>query len=95
LQNNLIDGQNKRNAYWQTCIDEKGTIHVSWVWRETPDVSSNHDMCYACSKDGGITWQKSTGEKYTLPITAATAEYAVRIPQKSELINQTSMATER
>lgn len=95
MQNNLIDGQNKRNAYWQTCIDEKGTIHVSWVWRETPDVSSNHDMCYACSKDGGITWQKSTGEKYTLPITAATAEYAVRIPQKSELINQTSMATER
>lgn len=94
LQSNLIDGQNKRNAYWQACVDEKGTIHISWVWRETPDVASNHDMGYACSKDGGITWQKSTGEKYTLPISAANAEYAVRIPQKSELINQTSMTTD-
>ncbi len=91
LQDNLIDGQGKRNAYWQTCVGENGFIHVSWVWRESPDVSSNHDMCYAVSKDGGISWQKSTGEKYALPITAATAEYACVIPQKSELINQTSM----
>lgn len=91
LQNNLIDGQGQRSAYWQACIDGAGTIHVSWVWRETPDVASNHDMAYAQSKDGGKTWQTSTGNIYNLPITAATAEYAVRIPQKSELINQTSM----
>jgi hypothetical protein len=64
LQSNLIDGEGQRNAYWQACVDKSGTIHVSWVWRETPDVASNHDMCYACSKDGGATWQKSTGEKY-------------------------------
>ena len=94
LHNNLIDGEAKRNAYWQACIDNKGTIHISWVWRESPDVSSNHDMCYARSSDGGTTWEKSTGEKYQLPITASTAEYAFRIPQKSELINQTSMTTD-
>ncbi|NCD68122.1 BNR repeat-containing protein [Mucilaginibacter agri] len=91
LQNNLIDGEGQRNAYWQTAIDQRGTIHISWVWRETPDVASNHDLAYACSKDGGITWQTSTGEKYKLPITAASAEYACKIPQQSELINQTSM----
>lgn len=91
IQNKLIDGEGKRNAYWQMAIDAKGAIHLSWVWRESPDVSSNHDMCYARSKDGGLTWEKSTGERYTLPITAATAEYACTIPQKSELINQTSM----
>ena len=91
LQTNLIDGEGLRNAYWQACVDAKGTIHISWVWRETPDVASNHDLCYAFSKDGGLSWQKSTGEIYKLPITAATAEYALRIPQKSELINQTSM----
>ncbi|MFL5772809.1 MAG: BNR-4 repeat-containing protein, partial [Flavisolibacter sp.] len=56
-----------------------------------PDVASNHDLCYARSKDGGITWEKSTGEKYHLPITAATAEIACHIAQNSELINQTSM----
>jgi hypothetical protein len=54
-------------------------------------VASNHDLCYARSKDGGKTWEKSTGERYKLPITAATAEIACSIPQKSELINQTSM----
>lgn len=91
LHSNLIDGEGKRNAYWQACTDSKGIIHISWVWRESPDVASNHDMCYARSNDGGVTWEKSTGEKYTLPVTASNAEYALRIPQNSELINQTSM----
>lgn len=91
VQENLIDGEGKRNAYCQTFVDSKGTIHISWVWRETPDVATNHDMCYARSQDGGVTWQKTTGEAYILPITAGTAEYACRIPQHSELINQTSM----
>jgi hypothetical protein len=91
LHSNLIDGEGMRNAYWQVYVDTKGTIHLSWVWRESADVASNHDLAYACSKDGGVTWQKSTGEKYQLPINDNNAEYAVRIPQRSELINQTSM----
>ncbi|RZK58526.1 MAG: neuraminidase, partial [Pedobacter sp.] len=33
IQDNLIDGQGKRNAYVQTAIDAKGAIHLSWVWR--------------------------------------------------------------
>ena len=92
MQHNLIDGEGARNAYWQSCIDAKGTIHISWVWRESPNVASNHDMGYACSADGGITWKKSTGEAYQLPITANSAEYAAIIPQASELINQTAMS---
>jgi hypothetical protein len=91
LHANLVDGEGQRNAYWQACVDTKGTLHLSWVWRESPDVASNHDMCYARSADGGKTWTTSGGKKYQLPVTAATAEYACIIPQKSELINQTSM----
>ena len=94
LQSNLINGEGRRNAYWQACVDPDGTVHISWVWRETPDVASNHDLCYARSKDGGVTWEKSTGEKYVLPVTASTAEIACHIPQKSQLINQTSMCTD-
>lgn len=94
LQSNLIDGEGKRNAYWQSCVDVKGVIHLSWVWRESPDVASNHDICYARSTDGGISWEKSTGEIYALPINATTAEYVYRIPQSSELINQTSMCAD-
>lgn len=95
LHQNLINGEGERNAYWQTCIDNNGVIHLSWVWRETGDVATNHDLCYARSKDSGVTWEKSTGESYQLPITAATAEYAWKIPQNSSLINQTSMAADK
>ena len=95
LHKNLIDGEGERNAYWQTCVDKAGNIHISWVWRETWDVSTNHDLCYALSKDGGYTWERSTGEKYTLPISIKSAEYAWKIPRKSSLINQTSMTTDK
>ncbi len=95
LHNNLISGENQRNAYWQSFVDAKGVIHLSWVWRETPDVATNHDICYARSKDGGKTWENSKGVKYTLPITASTAEIIFPIPQKSELINQTSMFADK
>jgi hypothetical protein len=94
LQQDLIDGQGQRNAYWQACVDAKGGLHLSWVWRENPDVASNHDIAYARSTDGGLTWEKTNGEKYQLPITAATAEYAWRVPDHSELINQTSMCSD-
>lgn len=94
VQDILIDGENKRNAYWQLYVDEQGTIHLSWVWRETWLVETNHDLCYARSTDNGVTWEKSTGEKYNLPIRQDNAEYACRIPQNSELINQTSMSAD-
>ncbi|MEJ7736608.1 MAG: BNR repeat-containing protein [Chitinophagaceae bacterium] len=94
LQDGFIDGEGQRNAYWQMAIDDNGTIHLSWVWRESGDVASNHDLCYARSTDGGKTWEKTTGEKYTLPVRAASAEYAYNIPENSELINQTSMCAD-
>ena len=95
VQDTLIDGENRRNAYWQLYVDSRGTLHLSWVWRETPQVETNHDLCYARSEDGGKTWEKSNGETYRLPIRSENAEYACRIPQNSELINQTSMSADR
>ena len=91
IHSNLIDGEGERNAYWQMCRDKKGSLHLSWVWRETPDVASNHDLCYAKSNDGGISWERSDGTQYELPITLANAEIIKVIPQNSELINQTSI----
>jgi hypothetical protein len=94
LHKNLIDGEGVRNAYWQAAIGANGSIHISWVWRESWDVATNHDLCYAKSTDNGKTWRKSNGEKYRLPITKETAEYGARIEQGSELINQTSMCVD-
>ena len=94
VQDAFVDGEGERNAYWQMCTDKRGTIHLSWVWRETTDVATNHDMAYACSKDGGVTWLRSNGDAYKLPITQATAEYAALIPQGHDLMNTTSMCAD-
>lgn len=93
-QDAFIHGEGQRNAYWQMCTDTQGTIHISWVWRETGDIATNHDLGYARSTDGGKTWQKSNGQAYHLPITQSNAEYAARIPQSHDLINTTSMCAD-
>ena len=95
LQDCLIDGENDRSAYWQICCSPAGTIHLSWVWRESWLVETNHDLCYACSHDGGHTWQQSDGKTYSLPITIRNAEIVWHIPQNSELINQTSITADK
>lgn len=94
VHDNLIDGEGKRNAYWQVATHADGAIHLSWVWRETPDVVTNHDIAYAKSTDGGQTWKNSSGNTLNLPIREQNAELAARIPQNSELANQTSMAVD-
>jgi len=98
LQTNLISGKSTKgytqNAYTETNVDSHGTIHVGWVWRRTPDVATNHDICYARSTDGGVTWTDSTGKPLTLPITDATCEVALAIPENSDLINQTTLAAD-
>lgn len=94
VHDTVIDGEGLRNAYWQMFVSPTGAIHLSWVWRETYNVATNHDMCYAVSHDDGETWSTSTGKQYSIPIREATAEYAVRIPQKSDLINQTSITAD-
>jgi hypothetical protein len=37
-----------------------GSIHVTWTYREQAD-SANHDLHYAYSLDGGVTWRNNAG----------------------------------
>lgn len=88
----LISGEGERNAYVNSlAIDREGGWHISWTWRETWDVATNHDIMYVYSPDEGKTWLDSSGIEYLLPLTENKAEVAYEIPQGSELINQTSM----
>lgn len=43
--------------------DPSGKLHVSWVWRQTPDARTNHDIYYAFSDDDGRTWYNADGEQ--------------------------------
>ncbi len=94
VQANLIDGEGRRSPYWDLCVDTAGTLHLAWVWRDSPDVASNHDLAYARSKDGGKTWTASSGAALALPITAATAEYAQRISTARNLMNSPVVAAD-
>lgn len=94
VQPTLLDGEGVRSPYWDMSVDPRGALHLAWIWRETPDVATNHDICYARSADGGRTWTRSDGAPLALPITAATAEYALRIPQHSNLMNSPAVASD-
>ena len=95
LQHPLIDGEGQRNAYTnQLAIDDVGRWHLSWIWRETPNVATNHDICYAMSPDEGATWYTSTGRRYELPITRDQAEVVREIPMNRDLINQCAMVVD-
>lgn len=94
VHESLIDGQGEVNPYWQVTIDASGTLHLSWNWRRHGGVETNHDLAYARSRDGGVTWERTDGTPYDLPITPESAEYALRIPENSTMMNQTSMAAD-
>lgn len=94
VQSNLIDGEGVSSPYWDLTVDGRGTLHLGWVWRDTPDVATNHDLAYARSTDGGHSWTRTDDSAYLLPITAATAEYAWRIPVRSNLMNSPVVAVD-
>jgi hypothetical protein len=65
----LTDGQGLMNAYQtQPILMEDGWYHVYWVWRDTPDCETNHDLSYMKSPDL-LNWYNAFGAKIELPAT--------------------------
>ena len=87
VQSNLIDGEGARSPYWSLAVDRIGGVHLAWTWRETPDVATNHDLAYAHSTDGGVTWRTTEGASLKVPLTVASDSYAARIPTQRNLMN--------
>ena len=50
-----------------------------WVWRDTPDCATNHDLSYARSKDL-VHWETSRGAALSLPITIDNGEIVDPFP---------------
>ncbi len=89
--------------------DINNVLHVSWVWRESPTASTNHDLSYAYSEDNGLTWKNTSGktiamtEKIEPTSDRATGSslhkglsglVVAPIAQKRGLINQESQTTD-
>lgn len=54
-----------RSAYLHDLLfDRRNRLHASWVFRErSASWASNHDLYYAYSDDGGLTWLNNAGQK--------------------------------
>lgn len=88
LDKPLTDGQGRMNAYMQgPTLGPDGFYHLIWVWRDTPDCSTNHTLSHARSKDL-LNWESVRGEQLPLPITLANKEtYVDTTAVKGGLIN--------
>jgi hypothetical protein len=87
LDTPLTDGQGQRNAYLSVPkLGPDGFFHMVWVWRETPDASTNHDPSYARSRDL-VHWENARGEALKLPMTLATGDIVDPVPEKGGVIN--------
>jgi len=87
LDKPLISGAGRMNAYPEGPLrGPDGYFHLCWVWRDTFGCETNHDICYARSRDF-VRWETSAGKPLALPITPATAEVADPVPVKHGLMN--------
>ncbi len=87
LDKPLFDGQGRMNAYFVgPILGPDGLFHIAWVWRDTPDAATNHDLSYACSPDL-VRWQNSYGEPYELPITIENGECVDPVPARGGILN--------
>jgi hypothetical protein len=87
----LVDGEGQRNAYFVgPTLGPDGLFHLAWVWRETPDAETNHDLSYARSRDL-VHWEKSDGVPLKLPITLANAEIVDPVPVEAGMINNNTV----
>jgi hypothetical protein len=60
--------------------------HIVWVWRDTPDCATNHDLSYARSRDL-VHWETAAGQPLTLPITLGVPTIVDPVPPRGGLIN--------
>jgi hypothetical protein len=83
----LVSGEGEMNAYIQgPTRGPDGRFHMAWVWRDTPDCATNHDLSYARSRDL-VHWENSRGEAIPLPITIRTGEIVDAVPAGGGLLN--------
>ena len=88
LDTPLTDGQGLMNAYQtQPTVMKDGWYHIYWVWRDTPDCSTNHDLSYMKSPDLK-NWYNASGEQIQMPATIDDQSLIVDpIPVKGGIIN--------
>jgi hypothetical protein len=88
LDTPLTDGLGQMNAYISSPeLRSDNWYHTYWVWRDTPDCETNHDLSYMKSPDLQ-QWFNAFGEVVELPATIEKNLVVVDpIPPKGGIIN--------
>lgn len=85
--NQFLDGEGKMSAYFEgPILGPDGNFHLIWVWRNTPDASTNHSLSYARSRDL-VDWEDSNGKPISLPLTLKDTDIVDPVPAKGGMIN--------
>lgn len=83
----MFDGEGECNAYF---LGPKqgpdGWFHIAWVWRDTPDCATNHDLSYIRSRDL-VHWEQSDGTPQILPVTRSNSEVIAPLKNGEGLLN--------
>ena len=84
----ILDGMDAMNAYARMPeLGPDGRDHMIWMWRDTPDCATNHDISYASSPDL-VNWVAGDGSPLGLPITVkAPSSIVDPVPPGGGLIN--------
>ena len=89
LDTPLLDGEGKRNAYaLDPTPGPDGRFHLVWMWRDTPDCSTNNHLSYARSRDL-LHWEDHLGRPIALPVTLARGDVVDAAKPHEGLINMT------
>ncbi|MDP7288481.1 MAG: BNR repeat-containing protein [Phycisphaerae bacterium] len=94
LDKPLTDGRGKMNAYMHgPKLGPDGYFHMTWMWRDTPDCRTNHDISYARTKDL-INWETVAGKPIKLPISLKETKGVIvdPVPSGGGIINVTGWA---
>jgi hypothetical protein len=87
LDTPFTDGMGERNAYLTApALGPDGHFHMLWVWRDTPDAATNHDLTYARSKNF-VHWETGAGRALRLPMKPGEADVIDPVPAGAGLIN--------
>jgi hypothetical protein len=89
LDSPVLEGEGRRNAYaLDPVLGPDGRFHLVWMWRDSPDCSTNHVLSYARSSDL-IHWEDHRGAEIPLPITLLRGDIVDAAAPGRGLINMT------
>ncbi len=87
----LTEGEGVRNAYPAgPAAGPDGLFHLVWVWRDTPDAATNHDLSYARSRDL-IHWENADGTRLDLPMRLGADDVVDPVPAHGGMINNNTL----